>query len=177
MVVWLTEVHGDRSMITKKAPEIDYIDGTKILDAFALKGERLDIRHLCQAGIRGAINTARTGMVLAHLVPTRVCITVEVLEPGKLVPLVSEHTAGAAADCPRSAAGSPRIPLLAWLRPWLAVWQRLGVQPPCQRPESQEQPHHQPVVPRIRRWKDVLKTAAHRARRWLFSIENPDPDR
>lgn len=91
MIVYLTEVNGGRAMLTAKEPIIQLIDHTRIMDAFSVPGEPLDVRHMCQPGVRLLINSKATGMCLAPLTPTLVRIHCTVLEKEKLVPLLSCH--------------------------------------------------------------------------------------
>lgn len=87
MIAYLTEVYGGRSLLTHKIPLRYRIEHTDIWDMFPQYGEPLDVRHLCQGGVRTLISTKRTGLVLAPLRPTMVRINCFVLEPEKLIPL------------------------------------------------------------------------------------------
>ncbi len=87
MIVYLTEVYGGRAMLTAEKPVIQLIKYTNIMDAFSLPGEPLDVRHMCQPGVRLLLNSKASGMVLAPLTPTLVRINCHVLEKDKLVPL------------------------------------------------------------------------------------------
>ena len=85
ITAYWTEVHGDRVLLTMNPPTIAPIKHTTILDAFSIVGEQLDVRHLCREGTRRAINSRKTGKVLAPLTPTRVRMTFEVLDEHLLV--------------------------------------------------------------------------------------------
>lgn len=87
MILYLTEVYGGRSLLTFKKPLRHKIDHTDIWDMFPQYGEPIDVRHLCQGGIRTAIGTKRTGLILAPLTPTRVRLVLEVIDVDRLVPL------------------------------------------------------------------------------------------
>lgn len=73
-------------MLTLKRPTIQAIDYTEELDAFPMPGEPIAIQHLCEDGFKTAIKARQTGLYLRPLIPTRVRVTIEVLDKDLLIP-------------------------------------------------------------------------------------------
>ncbi len=86
MNLFATKVRGGRVMLTLKRPSVQEIDYTEHLDAFPVPGEPIAVQHLCPDGFRTAIRTSSTGKDLRPLIPTRVRITIEVLDKNLLIP-------------------------------------------------------------------------------------------
>ncbi len=86
MNLYATKVRGGRIMLTHKRPVVMEIDYTDKLDAFPVAGEPIAVQHLCPDGFRMAIKTSVTGKDLRPLIPTRIRLTIEVLDKNLLIP-------------------------------------------------------------------------------------------
>lgn len=75
------------TFMTNREPIIHPIDYIGELDVYPVHGESIDVRNLCEDGVRLMINTRRTGLVLPSLVPVLGRFTWVCLEPEKLIPL------------------------------------------------------------------------------------------
>ena len=87
MNLYATKVRGGRVMLTMKRPTIQCIDYTEELDAFPMPGEPIAIQHLCYDGFKTAVKSRQTGLYLRPLIPTRVRLTIEVLDKNLMVPV------------------------------------------------------------------------------------------
>jgi hypothetical protein len=72
--LWLTKCDGGRYMLTALCPTIARIRGTTKMDAFERVGEPINVKHLCEPGIKAFL-----GVELEPLEPTKIEITGKLL--------------------------------------------------------------------------------------------------